>query len=373
MQKRSVPCLMVGSPVRHADIRYATGFAADASVVLLVTAAGQYLVVPRLEKWRARSCAAGTEVLAPDDLRMRMARRRDIGHWAVALLRAHGIRRVSVPGSFPIGVARRLRRAGVSVSVARGEMFPQRRIKTVDELQKMKAVQQAAVIAMRWAISAVASAQVDSGGFLRLHSERLTSERMRCGINSVLLQHGCFCRDVIVAGGTQSANPHEPGRGPLKAHEPIVIDIFPQHSGHGYWGDLTRTVARGGVSSELRRMYHAVKAAQASSLNAVRPGASASSIHGRAVAELEARGFFSSVSGGAAVGFVHSSGHGIGLDTHEPPAIGQYPGRLRVGNVITIEPGLYYPDLGGIRIEDTVLVTASGWQYLAPCEKKFEV
>jgi Xaa-Pro aminopeptidase len=206
-----------------------------------------------------------------------------------------------------------------------------------------------------------------------LRNELLTSERVRRAILRTLLEHDCFAREVIVAGGAQAADPHVQGEGPLRASEAIVLDIFPQHLGHGYWGDLTRTVVKGKPPAELKRMYGAVKAAQMAALRAVRAGVQGASVHGRAVAEFKRRGYETREIKGRAAGFIHGTGHGLGLAIHEAPSVSAAEGRLRAGNVITVEPGLYYPDAGGVRIEDAVVVTRTGCRLLARCEKRFEV
>lgn len=373
MKELTGPFLFVGSPDQYADIQYLTGFRSSGTVVLLVAHTDKCLVVPRLELGRARGQTANVRVLTPDDLRIPIQHRHSVARWALAVLRVKGIRCVSVPGTFPVGIAQQLQRAGVRVSVARRELVTQRRIKTAAELRKIKSVQQSAVIAMRVAVSAIAAAEIDGKGFLRLKGKHLTSEMVRSNINTVLLQHGSFCRDAIVAGGAQSVNPHEVGTGPLRAHEPIVIDIFPQHLRHGYWGDITRTVVRGSASPELRRIYHAVRAAQSIGLNCLRPRVAAASVHKRVMEEFERRGFKTGVAEHVATGFIHSTGHGVGLEIHEAPSLSRGGGPLSAGNVVTVEPGLYYPSVGGVRIEDTVVVTPTGWRYLAPCEKKFEV
>jgi Xaa-Pro aminopeptidase len=152
------------------------------------------------------------------------------------------------------------------------------------------------------------------------------------------------------------------------------MDIFPQHLEHGYWGDLTRTVVRGKAPARLRRMYQAVRAAQAAALAAIRPGVKCATVHERAAAEMKRRGFATVMEGAEASGFIHGTGHGVGLSIHEEPALADgVDGRLRAGHVVTVEPGLYYPGFGGVRIEDTVVVTPGGWRYLAPCEKRLEV
>jgi Xaa-Pro aminopeptidase len=270
-------------------------------------------------------------------------------------------------------VARALEQGGVKVDLAKGDLFPQRMVKGADEVRKITESQQAAVIATRAAVAMIARAEIDGRGYLRNRGTRLTSEDVKRAIAKVLLDHDCVCPDAIVAGGRQGADPHETGSGPLRAGEPIVLDIFPQHTGHGYWGDLTRTVVRGVPSNRVRKMYAAVRAAQSAALSLVRAGARYARVHGGAVEEFKRRGFGPRPAEEKREGFIHSTGHGLGLSIHEAPAVGKADGRLVAGNVITVEPGLYYSDLGGVRIEDTVLVTRTGWQYLVPCEKRFEV
>jgi len=283
------------------------------------------------------------------------------------------VRRVKVPGSFPHGVAVRLQRKGIRVDVAEKDLFPERAVKRPDELRKIKETQQAAVIAMRTAIETVAASEIDGRWFLVWKRKKLTAGDVRRIITRVLVEHDCLSTETIVAGGKQAVDPHERGEGPLRAHETIVNDIFPRHLTHGYWGDLTRTILKGEAPASLRTMYQAVKAAQTAALNRVRAGARGAAVHRAAVAEFERRGFKTVVADGKGSGFVHSTGHGVGLAIHEGPTVGPGPGRLKIGNVITIEPGLYYPGIGGIRIEDTIVVTRTGWRYLVPCEKQFEV
>jgi len=188
-----------------------------------------------------------------------------------------------------------------------------------------------------------------------------------------LLRHQCQARDTIVAGGRQAADPHDRGSGPLRAGETIVLDIFPQHKRHGYWGDITRTVVKGRARPELHRMYEAVRTAQAAALREVRAGARADHIHEGVQQRFKAAGFVTDMRDGLPVGFFHGTGHGVGLDIHEAPSLSTVPVRLRAGHVVTVEPGLYYPELGGVRLEDTVAVTGTGCRILAACEKVFEI
>jgi Xaa-Pro aminopeptidase len=365
--------LLVGSAADCPDIEYATRFRATDSVVLLQARGRLFLVVPRMEEGRARRAGGRTEVVTPEELGVDLSARRGVAEWALALLRRERVRRVHVPGGFPWGVARRLEEGGVRLCAARGDVFEQRAVKTQDEQRAIAESQQAAVIAMRAAIAMIAGADVDAQGFLKRGARRLTAEDVRRSVGKVLLEHDCFCRDVIVAGGRQAADPHGIGCGPLRAHETIVIDIFPQHLRHGYWGDLTRTVVKGTAPPALRILEAAVRRAQAAALARIRSGVKCRSVHRAAVREFERCGLRTSQGGDRGKGFIHGTGHGLGLAVHESPSLSPNDRRLRSGNVVTVEPGLYYPDVGGVRIEDTVVVTPTGWRYLAPCEKPFEV
>lgn len=365
---------MVGAPLDNPDLLYAGGFRAVDPVVLLDSGGVRSLVVNSMELSRATRECPRVKVWDPKSLGIPKSRRGRISAWALGILRSSGTTRVEVAGTFPLAVARRLERAGISVRVAQGPFYPERLVKRPEELRAIAESQQAAVIAMRAAIRMIAAASVGSDGILRHERKALMAEDVRRTIDRVLLEQDCVGHDLIVACGEDSADPHAVGEGPLEAGKPIVIDIFPQHRRHGYWGDITRTVVRGRASRELRRMYQAVRAAQVAALAAVRPGVTGAAVHAAAARELERCGFRTGSEGGRGFGFIHGTGHGVGLAIHEGPTLAPSgEARLRAGHVVTVEPGLYYPGTGGIRIEDTVVVTPQGWRILAPCEKKFEI
>jgi Xaa-Pro aminopeptidase len=350
-------------------------------VVFLRTGHTHILVVPELEHGRAeKEAEAGrrgrrsVEVLTPRMLRLRGKKRGDLAEWACKAVARAGIRRVRVSPMIPHKVARRLERHGIQLRVADGGLFPDRAVKDAAECRRIEEAQQAAVIAMRQAISLIARAEKAANGRLCCNGHGLTSERVQTAIVENLFKHGCLGKDIIVAGGRQSADPHEQGHGVLRAGEPIVIDIFPRHMKHGYWGDLTRTVVRGKAPARLKKMYRAVKEAQAAALAQIRPGVKAATVHATADRVLTEHGYKTEVVEGRQEGFIHSLGHGVGLEIHEGPSLSSSSTtRLRSGHVVTVEPGLYYPDVGGIRIEDTVVVVKGGWRYFTPCEKRLEI
>ncbi len=366
--------LIVGVPLENPDLLYASKFRAVDPVVLLDCNRERTLVVSPMESARAaRECPRVT-VMDAKSLRLGRRERGRLSAWALRVLRRCGKRAVIVAPTFPLGVARRLERAGVRVRVTGDPLYPERLVKSADELRAITESQQAAVIAMRAAIRMIADSSIDGNNALRFERRPLTAEAVRRAIERALLEHDCAGRDIIVACGQYAADPHAVGEGPLLAGRPIVLDIFPQHQRHGYWGDLTRTVVRGRASPELRGLYQAVRAAQLAALAAIRPGVRGSAVHACAVRVFEQRGYRTGSKDGKGFGFIHGTGHGVGLAIHEGPTLGlASESRLRTGNVVTVEPGLYYPELGGVRIEDTVVVTPQGWRYLVPCEKRLEV
>jgi Xaa-Pro aminopeptidase len=354
-------------------MRYACGFRSVDPVVFLQSGERRLLAVPGMEVGRAQREAVGVEVYSPEALGLRGMSRRRLSEWALRLMRKADVKTVLVSAMLPYGVGRRIEKAGFRVRVSPGPLFPERERKRQEEIRCIRQAQEAAVIAMRAATAAIARSQVRSDGTLVLRGKPVTAEDIKRVIAGVLLQHDCMGQDIIVAGGVHAADPHDTGCGPLRAGEGIVLDIFPQHQKHGYWGDLTRTVVRGPAPERLRRMYNAVRAAQQAALSTIRPGVRTAQVHRAAVEVFERRGFKTGSEQGRGYGFIHGTGHGVGLAIHEAPSLGVGEGRLKEGHVITVEPGLYYPDFGGVRIEDTIVVTRDGWRYLVPCEKRLEL
>ena len=167
--------------------------------------------------------------------------------------------------------------------------------------------------------------------------------------------------DTICAGGLQGAQPHNTGSGVLLADYPVVLDIFPRSATTGYWGDLTRTVVKGTPSDFMRRAYDAVLEAREFAKSCIRIGAIPSEIHKCAENILFKHGFSTGCDEKGDYGFFHGLGHGVGLDIHEGPRISPRNSEpLKAGVVVTDEPGLYYPDQGGIRLEDMVYLNDEG-------------
>jgi Xaa-Pro aminopeptidase len=338
------------------------------------TARGGHLVVNTMEKGRAvREAKTGIEVCTPADLGLAGRPAGRIDRQISALLEKQRIQRVRISPNFPAGLYRQLMKRGIQLSIIKKPACPQRLIKSRQEIASIRSSQRAAVAALDAAVALIASSRIGRDRLLFRGNERLTAEAVRRKIHIVLMEHECSASGTIVACGDQASDPHERGSGPLRAGETIIIDIFPQSEQSGYWGDLTRTVCRGPAPDGISRLYRAVRAAQSAALRAVKPGVCTDEVHAAAKEVFEQRGYKTEKKGGRHVGFIHGTGHGVGLEIHERPRVGTSGETLQPGHVITVEPGLYYSGLGGVRIEDTVVVTEKGWRYLAAAEKKFEL
>jgi Xaa-Pro aminopeptidase len=287
-------------------------------------------------------------------------------------LAQRSINGVLVPGSFPIEYGDGLRERGITIQVRPEPFFEQRLVKRSEEVEAISRAMQRTESALDAAIGAIREANVVEG-VLRWRGATLTAERVRRLISTALLEDGLIAQHTIVACGDAACDPHNEGSGPLRAGEAIIIDIFPRDETSRYFADITRTVVKGRAPDALHRMYGAVSAGQSRAFELIRDGSDGEAIHREVQATLEKRGFQTGELNGRMQGFFHGTGHGLGLDIHELPRISKLPTTLRSGNVVTVEPGLYYPGIGGVRIEDVVVVTETGHANLTKYPKVLEV
>jgi Xaa-Pro aminopeptidase len=168
--------------------------------------------------------------------------------------------------------------------------------------------------------------------------------------------------ETIVAAGERCALPHaQPSQRLLGENELLLIDMGATLD--GYASDMTRVAVLGRASNRIKKIYRAVLEAQLAGIDAVRPGVTAGFVDRRTRQTLKPYKLDKT--------FIHSTGHGLGLEIHEPPRLGKRDKtRLEEGMTITIEPGVYLEGFGGIRIEDTVVVTRTGCEVLTPTSKE---
>jgi Xaa-Pro aminopeptidase len=270
-----------------------------------------------------------------------------------------------VSEDFPAGLLERLRARGLNVSVATGPVLPEREIKTAREATAVRAGNRVAAAGFAAAEALLRRARI-SGRRLLLGGAPLTSERVRLAIEIACLEAGGLALDTIVAGGDQACDPHCRGTGPLRPHELIIIDIFPRHTASGYHGDMTRTYLKGRATPEQRALVEAVAAAQKAARRVLQAGVISSAVHAECVKVFTTRGYETKTTPKGSVGFFHGTGHGLGLAVHEAPRVSApVHTALKLGAVVTVEPGLYYPGLGGCRIEDVAWLTETGHRLLS--------
>jgi len=376
--KMNETLLMVADSERDADMLYATGLFVPDPFIYLRTSGLPFIVMSDLEIDRARVQAPHCRVVSlsrlQEKLRAGTGSRPGLAQVIRLLLREKGVRRVTVPGHFSLGLARELEKLGVKVRTRPGNFFPEREIKSAAEVRKISAALMMAEVGMAEAMQVLRAAKIGRDRKLIHHNVPLTSERLRSVIDCAILQASGLAANTIVAGGRQACDPHERGYGPLRANVPIIIDIFPRSQKTGYFGDITRTVVRGRASEAVRRLYDTVGQGQKIAFKKTRADVPTADIH-RAVQEFFAQqGYPTGRRRGRMEGFFHGTGHGLGLEIHESPRLGSNSaGKLRPGHVVTIEPGLYYPEIGGVRLEDVALVTPNGARNLTRFEKVLEL
>lgn len=367
--------VILGNSESDSDLYYTTGFHVTVPVIYLELGGRKLLLVNDLEYGRARVEAKVDEVLSwtPYEERLRSINEPPrIASILDQFLKERGIRHLTVPAGFSFAYAERLRERGYILSLRDDPFYPQRTVKKPEELQAIEEAQRHNEAAMGHAVAILGASEI-RGDLLFHRGEALTSERLRFEIQRFLLERNCMAAEIIVAGGDQGADPHQRGTGPLPANQTIILDIFPRSLTTRYWGDMTRTVVRGKASPAVHKLYGDVLAAQELAFSLLRDGAEGQQIHEKVADLLKSRGNPNEESRGKKTGFIHGTGHGIGLDLHESPRMGKIGARIQAGQVVTVEPGLYYPGVGAVRIEDVVVVTRNGCRNLNRFPKVLEV
>ena len=350
--------MIVGSGESSADIRYVTGLSTPDAFIWGAAGERSVAVLSPLEFDRASIQAKDEVELLPEGELGGADRVERI----VKLAELLGVTGFEVPAEFPLHLADALRQAGLTIRPAgEGSFFPEREFKTMAEVDKIVAALRAAEAGVARAAEVLENSSVGADGAIVYEGVPLTSERLRAAIDTELLLHGTLPTGTICAGGAQGACPHHTGSGVLYANSPIVMDVFPRSLASGYWGDLTRTMLKGRAPEIVKRAYRAVREAREAAKPLIRPGAIPEDIHRAAAGVLERHGFFTGRNDGGDFGFFHGLGHGVGLEIHEAPRLSlRNRSPLRGGEIITVEPGLYYPEWGGIRLEDMVYVEPEG-------------
>jgi Xaa-Pro aminopeptidase len=338
----------------------------------------RYVLTSHLEEARVRRALPDAELLDYIKLGFRDFVR-DGMSWAEAgratearAVKEIGIDEAIVPGDFPLGLADLLRRDGVVLTVDDAAVDQRRRAKSPAELEGIRAAQHAAHAGMSAARDLLARAVPGADGLLALDGRPLLAEDVREAIRAACADEGAPCPPEIIVGSVHQGYGHEPGSGPLPAGLPIHVDIWPRHEESACWADMARTFLVGDPAPEhadqIAEQERLARDALAQAEAAVRPGVTGRELHAAACDLFEAAGYSTQRTAGdddGPEGFQHSLGHGVGLEVHEPPALGLAGSEpLVAGDVVAIEPGIWDKRVGAVVSEDLVLVTEDGCEVL---------
>jgi len=375
MPQDSIPRVIFASSEQSAEMLYATRFFVPDPFLFLQQKGKKAVLLSDLEIDRGRKQASVHEVVSLSEvegpLEKKLKSKPPIEQTIARFLRQKRVRRALVPYDFPLGLAHELAKGGITVIPVNGLFWPEREFKSADELKSIELAIRIAEIGLARGIEVLRATEIKQGNRLVWGGKSLTSEILRAEIETAILRVGGQPSNTIVAGGDQACDPHERGSGPLKANRLIILDVFPRQADSGYFGDLTRTVVRGKASEAQKKLWYTVREAQEFALRNIKVGESGLALQEKMSEFFNERGYPKELRNGRWVGFFHGLGHGLGLDIHESPRIAKT--HFRTGQVFTVEPGLYYPGIGGVRIEDDGVVTEKGFKLLSRFGKEVEV
>jgi Xaa-Pro aminopeptidase len=367
--------LIIAASDHDPDMLYATRFFVPDPFIFLEQNGRRTIVLSDLEIDRARKTAQADEIVSfsriEREVQGTQKKAPPFEKVMAHFLWERGVRSAVVPSNFPLGYAEELAKRKIRVRATNGLFWPEREAKSEEELRLMRRALAITEKGLARAMEVLRASKPGRAKKLSWSGRTLTSETLRAEIDSAILRAGGLPANTIVAGGDQACDPHERGFGALKADSLIILDIFPRDAASGYFGDMTRTVVRGRASDEQRRLWETVREGQALALKKMKPGVDGLKLHVAVKQLFTDRGYPTEVRGGRQVGFFHGTGHGLGLEIHEFPRFQKTI--FKPGQVLTVEPGLYYPGIGGARLEDVVVLTKSGIRMLSRFEKRLEI
>jgi Xaa-Pro aminopeptidase len=386
-EKGAEALLLYSESFKNANMYYLTKFLApDPFIFLKKVNAEPVIVVNQMEYPRAQKQSIVKDVKSYFDYKylevVKTAKEPHLGTMKfianVAKKELGADTKICVPHNFPAIAADVLREENLTIKPIFNVVEKARETKDADEIDEVKAVQAVAEEVTAEAIDLIANADVGANGTLIVEKEPLTVGKVKMFFGHKFLNHGCVIEeDIIVACGSKGSDPHYFGdpQDKLKANQPIILDIYPRNVQKRYWTDMTRTIVKGKASDKVKKMFNAVLEARNVSIDAIQAGALGSDIYDVCCDVLEKTGY-ETTRGGKQItrGLTHGLGHGVGLEIHEGPSMNElYNFPLKEYSLVTVEPGVYDPDVGGLRIEDIVEVTKARCNNLTKMEIRLEV
>ncbi len=366
--------LLIVDSSKNSDLFYGTNFVVGDPVIFIDRRDKRFLLLNDLEVDRGKKEATKVdEVISMSKYNSQINDNEDRMFQYIKLgLEDLGIKKLEVSDSFSAFYYKKLLEYGFDVDVKRSWAYPERIIKNKKQKDKIKYVMKELDNALIKVVDVLYNSSIE-GKFLKYQGEFVTSEYLKQVVNIELLKKNIFSESIIIASGPQTVDPHDIGSGKIYANETIIIDIFPRSHDTLYFGDQTRTFLKGKASDAQKKLYNTVFEGQKIGIDMLKEGVNARDIHSSIMDYFVKNGYKTGLIDGRMQGFFHGTGHGVGLDIHEAPRISTVDYILQAGNVITIEPGLYYKDLGGVRIEDTLWVLKDGCENLSYSKKFFEI
>ena len=377
------PLLIHADSLRDADMFVATGVPIVDPFTYLELDGRRIIVASVLEADVVERDSRATEIWRDDEFGARDLVREGWDYEDAVMERVRrvleraGVSEVAVPPSFPVALADYLRGKEITVTPDRRAFEMRRRLKDADQLNAIKDAQKATEASF-WAARELLRSATPGDGGLVADGELVTCERVRDVIVATLRAHGCEGEAPLVGAGPRGALVHDLGSGPINPGEPVIIDVFPQNASSRYCADMTRTFCWGEAPERLKQMHATVLEALKRSTEAIAPGVAGERPWEVACDVIEGGGFRTTrqLAPGETLDedFFHGLGHGVGVEVHEAPNMGLGAREeLLAGDVVTVEPGVYRKDFGGVRLEDLVVVTDDGHEVLTNFDYELEI
>ncbi len=371
------PVLMMYAASEHdSNLYYAVKFSVPDPFPYFRVGGKDIILMSDLELGRAQKQAKVDEVLSYSDIQLKAraagTEKPGVADVTAFFLKSKKARKVLVPDNFNVGLADALRKRGIDVESKPDPFFEERVSKSKEEVKMITQSLRHTEAAIHKLEDLLRASKI-VGKKIFYRGQWVTSELLKKVLNVSMMENNCVGSHTIVASGNQGCDPHNEGTGTVWAHQSLIVDVFPRSGDTFYYADITRTFVKGKASPALKAQYEAVKVAQEKGIRMVAPGVNGKDVHNAIRRDMESKGYKTERRNGTMVGFFHGTGHGLGLDVHEPPRVNASDHVLKKGEVVTVEPGLYYPGVGAVRIEDLLVVTPKGHQNLTVYPKKLEI
>jgi Xaa-Pro aminopeptidase len=375
-KKKSSDLMMYAASEYDSNLYYAVKFVVPDPFPFFLIKGKKIILMSDLELGRSQKQAKVDEVISYSDIQVK-AQKSGIEKPSVAdvtsfFLKSKGVKKIQVPYNFNLGLADALRQRGIEIESKADPFFQERVYKSAEEVKMITQSLRYTEAAIHKAEDLLKKSKI-VGKKVVYQGQTVTSELLKKVLNVSMMENNCIGSHTIVASGDLGTDPHNEGTGPIWANQSIIMDVFPRSGDTYYYADITRTFVKGKASAALKAQYEAVKRAQEKGIKMLAPGVNGRAVHQAIQQDMESHGYKTERRNGVMVGFFHGTGHGLGLDVHEAPRVISSEHLLKKGEVVTVEPGLYYPGVGAVRIEDLLVITDKGYKNLTVYPKKLEI